>query len=122
MKYLFYLIIVNVILFASCKNKTDYNSLRTISYKTEIEPIIMANCTASGCHGTVNKKEFTISDYESLIKECKVNSTTPSSTDLFNVITKTSGDEMMPPAKYSRLSDAQIQLITVWIGQGYKNN
>jgi len=110
----------SILFLCSCKHKTDFNSLRAISYSEEIAPIINSNCSASGCHGSVNYEEFSLSTYDQLIN-AGISAGSPNSSELYNSLLSL-GDDVMPKKPFKALTEKQIQLIYVWIGQGAKNN
>lgn len=116
------LLFLPILLLFSCKHKVDFNSLNQVYYKTDIEPIISGNCTFSGCHGLVEKKEFHLLSYDDLIKHTGVVAGSPEKSKLYQVINTFNLYKRMPTKKYNQLSDKQIELIYVWIGQGAKNN
>lgn len=105
----------------SCKTKTDYNKLTPVSYSKNIDPIIKSNCTFSGCHGDSLNASFKLTSYESL-KQAGIEPGEPDNSELFRVINTLNEQERMPKKPYRQLTDEQIQLIYVWIGQGAKNN
>ena len=119
-KYVICIVLFSMVLFCSCKQKTDFNSLRAISYSEEIAPIISSNCSASGCHGSANYVKFSLSTHDQLIKG-GISAGSPNTSELYNTLISL-GDDVMPKKPYKALTDKQIQLIYVWIGQGAKNN
>lgn len=121
MRYLLWSII-GLVLFVGCKHKTNFDALADVHYKTDIEPIISGNCTFSGCHGLVEKERFSLLSYDDLIKHTDVVAGSPEKSELYQVINTFNKNNVMPPKPYKQLSDIQIQLIYVWIGQGAKNN
>jgi hypothetical protein len=113
-------VILVSLLFCSCKHKTDFNSLREVSYSEEIAPLISSNCSASGCHGFANYEEFSLSTYDQLIKG-GISAGSPNTSELYNTLISL-GDDVMPKKPFKALTEKEIQLIYVWIGQGAKNN
>ena len=104
----------------SCKHKTKFDELTQVSYAGSIAPIISSNCAFSGCHGDSTFKKMKLTSYDALMKG-GIKAGDPSNSKLYNKI-KSLGDDIMPKKPYSELSEKQIQLIYVWIGQGAKNN
>lgn len=92
----------------------------TVSYKNDIAPIIVSNCTQSGCHGTERTEKFNLLSYGQLSRLVEPNK--PHSSELYNVIRLYSGEEAMPPKPNLPLTDAQIGQIYVWILQGATDN
>ena len=114
--YLF-LIFITLI---SCKHKTDFNSLTEVSYSKDIAPIISSNCAFSGCHGDSIPASIKLTTYATLMNG-GIESGSPQKSELYQKL-KTLGDDIMPKKPYNELTEKQIQLIYVWIGQGAKNN
>lgn len=104
----------------SCKHKTDFNDLKEVSYSKDIAPIINSNCAYSGCHGSVNYEHFSIVSYDG-ISNAHITPGSPEKSRFYQVL-KTYGDDIMPKKPYNELTESQILLIYVWIGQGAKNN
>lgn len=105
---------------SSCKHKTSFNELPEVSYAGSIAPIISSNCAFSGCHGDTNYRHFSIVSYEG-ISNAHITPGSPEKSRFYKVL-KTYGDDIMPKKPYAELTEQQIQLIYVWIGQGAKNN
>lgn len=95
--------------------------LPAVSYQTDISPIVSANCTQSGCHGT-NDRQFSLTSYDDVIQRCDVKAGKPHDSKLYEVIRLYTGESAMPPGPNEPLTDEQIGLIYVWILQGAKNN
>jgi hypothetical protein len=106
----------------SCKHQPNFATLPTVYYSTDIAPIISGNCTFSGCHGDVSSKEFKLLNYDDVIKYCEVKAGSPQTSKLYTIIKTPKSEEVMPKPPYSLLTEQQIQLIYIWIGQGAKNN
>ena len=106
----------------SCKHKPTFGSFPVVYYSSDIAPIISGNCTFSGCHGSIDSKKFKLSTYDDLMKYCDVEAYSPWSSKLYSIIKSQNEDDIMPRKPYSQLTEKQMQLIYVWIGQGTKNN
>jgi hypothetical protein len=115
------LLIALTIFFGACKHETKFDKLDEISYSASIAPIINANCSYSGCHGDVNTKSFNGLTYEGLMSSGVVNGK-PDKSKLYKSLVSLNSEDMMPTPAYGPLTDKQIQLVYVWIGQGAKNN
>lgn len=109
-------------LFLSCKQEPDFNTFPIVSYSADIAPIISGNCTFSGCHGDSASREFKLHTFEDVMKYCKVSPGKPQGSRLYLSIISLDEERMMPKPPYSLLTEKQIQLIYVWIGQGAKYN
>ena len=107
-------------LFESCKHKTDFDELADVSYSGSIAPIIISNCAFSGCHGDSLTASIKLTTYATLMNG-GIESGSPQKSELYQKL-KTLGDDIMPKKPYNELTEKQIQLIYVWIGQGAKNN
>lgn len=94
--------------------------LPTISYSTDISPIISANCASSGCHDG-NGELGSLQTYDELIRYTDVQAGKPHNSNLYNIIRLYIGN-VMPPKPNNHLTDEQIATIYVWILQGAKNN
>ncbi|MBL7936454.1 MAG: hypothetical protein JNM51_11680 [Bacteroidia bacterium] len=114
------LIIISAI-FTSCKHKTNFEELTEISYSKDITKIINSNCAFSGCHGFSNYKKFSLMTYEGLIN-AGVSAGSPQTSEIYSVIKTLNENEIMPKKPYNELTEKEIQLIYIWIGQGAKNN
>ena len=94
----------------------------SISFANDVNPILSGNCTQSGCHGQQEHEAFSLSGYQSVMKDEIVVAGKPHSSKIYQAILKFSGEEAMPPLPANRLSDEQIETIYLWILQGAKNN
>ncbi len=104
---------LSLFLVEACKKKDEYANLNcasiNASYKADIKPIIDANCTASGCHGTKSSNgDYT--SYEGLL--IRVNNGTLSKRVLYT--------KDMPQNGALSLQDRQK--IKCWLNSGAANN
>ena len=106
--------------FGSCKHKTNFEELTEVSYASNVAPIINSNCSFSGCHGDAGFTKFSLTSYDGLMS-AGISAGSPEKSKLYRTL-KTLGDDIMPKKPYEELTEKQIQLIYVWIGQGAKNN
>lgn len=99
---------------------TDYSGDTSgICFESDILPIFQSNCTQSGCHNAVEKKHgFDLSDYEGIMEGIYPGS--PDRSKAYQYMIKT-GDNVMPPAPYSRLDQATLRIIAQWIEEGARN-
>lgn len=109
------------ILLTSCKHKTNFNELTEVSYSNSIAPIISSNCAFSGCHGDSAFQKFSLVSYDGIMNG-GITAGSPEESKLYKVLKTLNDEEIMPKKPYNELSEKQIQLIYVWIGQGAKNN
>lgn len=113
-------IIVAGLMLVSCKQKPNFESLAEVSYAKDIAPIIISNCTSSGCHGDSQYEKFSLTSYSKLMNG-GISAGSPEKSELYATL-KSLGDDIMPKKPNNELSEKQIQLIYIWIGQGAKNN
>lgn len=107
-------------MFCSCKHKTNFGELTQVSYASSVSPIISSNCAFSGCHGDSAFTKFSLTTYDGLLSG-GITPGSPEKSKLYQTL-KTLGDDIMPKKPYNELTEKQIQLMYVWIGQGAKNN
>ncbi|MCC6180392.1 MAG: hypothetical protein IT237_01020 [Bacteroidia bacterium] len=105
----------------SCTHKIQFDSLNQVSYITDVAPIINTNCMYSGCHGNANTKKFSLLTYSNLLA-AGIEPGNPNKSKVYTTITSLNSSNVMPQKPYDSLTDKQIQLIYIWIGQGAKNN
>lgn len=105
----------------SCKSDylTPLDTAPKISFKNDIQPVLAANCSQSGCHGSVNPVSvplITFTDISALTV-----SGDPHNSTFYKAITATSGKLMQVHTNH-RLNDLKIKQVYVWIVQGANNN
>lgn len=92
----------------------------SVSFQTEILPLLIANCTMSGCHDAGTAAEgLVLTNYNNIMQIVRPNN--PGGSDLIDVITTTRPDKRMPPPPATPFTQAQIDLITKWINEGARN-
>ncbi len=116
-RFIILTIIIGLII--SCKHDAIIPESPPVSFKNDVQPIIISNCTQSGCHGSTNPEEFTLLTYDDVMNHGEVTPGNAAESKLYKVITG-QGEKQMPPG-YS-LSTEQTRLIYFWISQGAKNN
>ena len=95
----------------------------TVYFVNDILPIMISNCTMSGCHDVASHKEGVIlTDYANIVSTADVDAGSPTSSDLYKVLIKSDPDDIMPRPPMSPLTPAQIAMVKKWIEQGAKNN
>ncbi len=95
----------------------------TVYFQNTILPLLLSNCTYSGCHSGSNPADgILLTDYNSIITDGDVRAGRPGNSDLYEVITETRNDKRMPPPPYPPLSAQEIEAVRRWINQGAKNN
>jgi uncharacterized membrane protein len=91
----------------------------TVDFKNEVLPLITSKCAMPGCHNSPNGADGVVLDsYSEIRKEVRPGSLNNS--ELWEAITETDPDKMMPPPGYPQLTPAEKELIKKWIQQGAK--
>lgn len=91
----------------------------TVDFKNEVLPLITSKCAMPGCHNSPNGEDGVVLDsYAQIRKEVRPGSLNNS--ELWEAITETDPDKMMPPPGYPQLTPAEKELIKKWIQQGAK--
>ena len=89
-----------------------------VYFQQEVFPIVISNCTQSGCHGTVDREGgYKLTDYAGIMELVKPGNYKGSK--LYQVLVQPLG---YMPQGAARLSDEDITTIALWIEQGAENN
>ena len=114
------ILFVLTLLTAACRHDplTPLEDAPILSFKDDVQPLIVSNCTQSGCHGQ-NGRKFQLISYDDIMGI--VSSGSPHSSKLYKVITANALGTM-PPSPNSRLTDTEVKTIYLWIAQGANNN
>lgn len=124
MKKLGYLLSVSAFVWNlfSCRHSPTIPETPVVSYKKDIQPIVIANCATSGCHDSIDGEDPVLETYSDVMKI--VTCGDAHSSELYQVITGKGLATVMPPASSAQgpLTDTQIKEIYLWIMQGAKNN
>lgn len=97
---------------------TPLEDAPAMSFKDDVQPLIISNCTQSGCHGG-NGGEFQLITYTDVMR--KVSSGKPHGSKLYKVIAA-NAIGVMPPKPNRHMTDVEIKTIYLWIEQGANNN
>lgn len=126
------LLIAVVIVIGSCQHEPladvpddidNSCSPDTVYFVNDVLPIIQSNCAFSGCHGNGSAQDgVDLSTYDNIINTADVRPFDLDGSDLYEVITETDPDKIMPPSPNNPLSTDQIAIIATWINQGALNN
>ncbi len=101
-----------------------------VYFEQEVFPVLLANCTNSGCHdGETQARGIQLTSYTDLMESDIINLNTPSHSLLYQVLSeenRNQGEDVltemqMPPEPYVPLSEAKQESILAWISQGAKN-
>ena len=91
----------------------------TVDFKNEVLPLIAGKCAMPGCHNSPNGEDGVVLDsYAKILRE--VSPGRPNNSELWESITETDPEDMMPPPGYPQLTPAEKELIRKWILQGAK--
>lgn len=96
----------------------------SVYFQNQILPILVSNCTQSGCHNEQDHKEgIILTSYATMVQTVE-NATVndPDENELLKVILETDPDDRMPEPPNDPLTADQIALISQWLAQGGKNN
>ena len=95
----------------------------TVYFQNTILPILVSNCTESGCHNTLDHKEgVVVTSYQTLLSTVeRVTLNDWGKNKLIKSLESTDLEERMPQNK-PPLSTVEINLIKTWINQGALNN
>ncbi len=123
MKYLILLCFTAcVTVIVSCKHDpiVPPEVIIPVSFSKDVQPILVGNCSAEGCHGLENFEKYQVLSYVEVMKEVKAGDKYDS--EIYERITSNDEDERMPKTPNSKLSSAQIEIIGKWIDEGAANN
>jgi len=94
----------------------------TAYFHNQVLPLLISNCATSGCHDAASHKDGVILvDYASVMQTTEVKPGDPFDSELYKVLVKEEGDDLMPPPPAS-LTNEQIDLVKEWIAQGALDN
>lgn len=95
----------------------------SVYFQNQILPILVSNCTESGCHNAQDKAEgVVLTSYQNLMSTVKnVSQNDWHENKLTRSLEETDLEERMPQNK-PPLSADQINLIKTWVNQGALNN
>lgn len=113
-RFLSYLIITSLIVLGGCyyDNAEELypnqeNCAETVSYATDVEPIISANCAIPSCHSNAQNPTLgSYADVSANAERVKIRVT----------------EGTMPPPSSPDLTAEEIELIRCWVDQGAQDN
>lgn len=90
-----------------------------VSFVSDVLPIYVSNCSTTGCHDQITKKEgYDLTSYSGIRQGIVPNNINASK--LYTIM-NSSGEKRMPPAPQPLVSQAQKTIIQKWINEGAKN-
>lgn len=96
----------------------------SVYFQNQILPILISNCTESGCHNAQDHQEGIVLDsYQSLVSTVE-NATQNDlhENKLMRAVLDSDLDDRMPPPPKSALAAEQIDLLKKWLAQGAQFN
>jgi len=93
-----------------------------VYFEQQILPILVSSCAKSGCHDAATGQDGVIlNNYQNVMVTGEVTPFNLGDSEIWEVITETDPDDVMPPPGENPLTQAQINLIALWINQGAQN-
>lgn len=94
----------------------------TVYFDNTILPLLVSNCSMSGCHDAASHKEDVIlTSYSTIRNTGKIKLSKPSESELYRILLKSDPEDRMPQGKPPLLPE-QITQILKWIEQGALDN
>ncbi len=88
-----------------------------ICYQTDIEPLIVSNCTQSGCHNSTDHAAgYDFTTYQGILEGVEPGHYKGS--EMYKVLILPFGEKRMPQSPAEPFSDEQIALFARWIEEG----
>ncbi len=108
-------VLLMLVLSVSCKKEkvpanSDPTCTDTISFNSEVLPLINNSCT--GCHDVGNTTGYTFTNHTNISNNASI---------MLNAMRGQGGIQLMPPAGQP-LADSLINKFNCWISQGKNNN
>lgn len=101
----------------SCQHEQMGDPNAAICFERDILPIFNSKCAMSGCHDAGTAAEgYDLSNYSKIVGDGIVKGK-PGKSEIYEEIE----DGEMPPKGYTKLSDAEKQMLYDWIADGAKN-
>lgn len=101
----------------SCQHEQMGDPNAAICFERDILPIFNSKCAMSGCHDAGTAAEgYDLSNYSKIVGDGIVKGK-PGKSEIYEEIE----DGEMPPKGYTKLTDAEKQLLYEWIADGAKN-
>ncbi|MEQ9375754.1 MAG: c-type cytochrome domain-containing protein [Imperialibacter sp.] len=95
---------------------TDGSTANGVCFETEVLPLIVSNCAMSGCHDAASHEEgYNFTTYTNIRRAVSAGS--PAKSKLYRSMSG-SGEDLMPPSPYARLTAIQLDIVKNWILEG----
>lgn len=111
-----FLATLTLLLFNACTTEPDLTNVPVVSYKTDVQRILSANCSFNGCHG------HDVGSYNSVMSFGDVKAGNAHGSKLYRVMTGRDPFNKMPPSGYNEIPRTDLKTIYLWIEQGAKDN
>ena len=119
--YLFIFPVFVLCFFFSCKHEPILPP-QEVSFSNDILPILRGSCQHAGCHSPYDPNaRFPLDSVVADVLEY-VDVEKPKNSKIYERIIEEDENKRMPQLPYDRLTQRQINLIYIWIGQGAKDN
>jgi mono/diheme cytochrome c family protein len=93
----------------------------TIYFEMDVLPVFMSSCAKSGCHDATAQEDIRLDSYAATMASGVIVPGNPNSSELYEKITDTDPDDVMPPPPDIPLDAVQKEIIRKWIAQGAQN-
>ncbi|MDX9906182.1 MAG: c-type cytochrome domain-containing protein [Bacteroidales bacterium] len=93
----------------------------TVYFEMDVLPILMSSCGKSGCHDATAQDGVRLDSYTAVMGSDVITPGNPNDSELYEKITETDPEDIMPPPPDSPLDPAQMEIIRKWIAQGAQN-
>lgn len=116
-KILFYALLISIVFWTGCVNNSEEDPIEDMSFDcsqsdvslaNEIMPLLLAQCTFSGCHNGDNGSSRDWTQKENILEKAS------------GIKTRTQNGSM--PRSPGSLSQNEIDLIACWVDNGAKDN
>lgn len=96
----------------------------SVYFENDILPLLISSCAIPGCHDPATAEDgVVLNNYGNIISTGEVVPGNPGASEIFEAITETDPDKLMPPPGSGvSLTPDQIMTIFSWIQQGALNN
>lgn len=94
----------------------------TVYFEKDLLPILQSTCSKPGCHDAISMQDgVRLTDYSSVIQTADIRPGDPGGSDMYEVITESDPDKLMPPPPNDPMSQENIDMVYSWIMQGAQN-
>lgn len=105
----------------ACHTKNSYQACddEVVHFERDVLPILIGNCTGSGCHNTADKAGgLSLMTYNDVNDKHYVKPCASNRSHLFEHINSDKASMQMPPPPYAKMDPLLIDKISLWIDQG----